>query len=62
MYGTPEAGTRAPYVQYVRPGDKPPYAAGTYSTREAGTRSLYAQYGGPGPHVSAWMLARGSVR
>ena len=49
--GTPEAGTRAPYVQCVEPRAKLPCASGTYGTQEAGTRTQYVQY--PGTHVSA---------
>eukprot|EP00964_Phaeocystis_antarctica_P046526 scaffold26907_cov72-Phaeocystis_antarctica.AAC.1 len=47
-FGTPEAGTRTPYVQCVTPRGKLPCASGTYSMQEAGTRSSYVQYGGPG--------------
>ena len=50
-FGTPEAGTRTPYVQCVTPRGKLPCASGTYSMQEAGTRSSYVQYGGPGTYV-----------
>ena len=36
IYGTPEAGTRTPYVQCVGPRGQLPCASGTYSTQEAG--------------------------
>ena len=56
-YGTPEAGTCTPYVQYVGPGGRPPCASGTYPTREAGTRSPHVPNGGPGAYASAQIIA-----
>ena len=52
-FGRHPAGTRTQYVQYAGPGDKPPFAFGTYPMREAGARSPYVPNGGPGAYASA---------